>query len=122
LERFIPFTELLPMTDLLITNGGYGGVQMSLAYGVPLVVAGLSEDKMEVNTRVKWSGTGISLDTWRPAPSRIRDAARKVLSTPSYRARALEYKDAYTRYNGARKAAEVIIETAGLPPHRVHTA
>jgi UDP:flavonoid glycosyltransferase YjiC (YdhE family) len=32
----------------MVTNGGYGGVQMALSYGVPLVVAGASEDKPEV--------------------------------------------------------------------------
>jgi MGT family glycosyltransferase len=110
LERFVPFTELLPKTDLVITNGGYGGVQMSLAYGAPIVAAGLSEDKMEVNTRVKWSGAGISLNTSKPDPDKIRAAALKVLSEPSYGARARELQAAYARYSGAGRAAEVILE------------
>jgi hypothetical protein len=42
----------------MVTNGGYGGVQQALANGVPLVVAGDSEDKPEVAARVRWSGTG----------------------------------------------------------------
>ena len=36
----------------MVTNGGYGGVQQALANGVPLVVAGDSEDKPEVAARV----------------------------------------------------------------------
>ncbi len=61
LARFVQFTELLPHADLLVTNGGYGGVQTSLSFGVPLVVAGRTEDKMETNARIRWSGTGISV-------------------------------------------------------------
>ena len=39
IEPFVPFTELLPMVDAAVTNGGYGRVQMALAYGVPPVGA-----------------------------------------------------------------------------------
>ena len=48
LERFVPHDLLLPHVDVMVTNGGYGGVQQALANGVPLVVAGDSEDKPEV--------------------------------------------------------------------------
>ena len=51
LERFIPHDLLLPHVDAMVTNGGYGGVQQALAHGVPLVVAGDSEDKPEVAAR-----------------------------------------------------------------------
>ena len=35
LERFIPHDLLLPHVDVMVTNGGYGGVQQALANGVP---------------------------------------------------------------------------------------
>ena len=54
----------------MVTNGGYGGVQIALSYGVPLVVAGTTEDKPEVAARVAWSGAGINLKTATPAPQR----------------------------------------------------
>ncbi|RKS10365.1 MGT family glycosyltransferase [Nocardiopsis sp. Huas11] len=112
IERFVPFTELLPLTDLMITNGGYGGVQTALAFGVPLLVAGRSEDKMEVNARVAWSGAGLSLGTGSPNPRRIRGGALKVLGDPRYRSRATELRTAYARYSGAERAAEIIAATA----------
>lgn len=111
-ERFVPFTELLPMTDLMITNGGYGGVQTALAYGVPLLVAGRSEDKMEVNARVAWSGAGLSMGTGAPRPASIRGSALRVLREPRYRNRARELQKAYARYDGADRAARIIAETA----------
>ena len=72
----------------MVTNGGYGGVQQALANGVPLVVAGDSEDKPEVAARVQWSGTGINLHTGRPSPAMVARAVRRVLTHDSYRARA----------------------------------
>lgn len=38
------------------TNGGYGGVQYALRYGVPIVATGGKEDKPQVGARVAWSG------------------------------------------------------------------
>lgn len=39
--EFLPYQWLLPQVDVMVTNGGYGGVQCALAHGVPLVVAGV---------------------------------------------------------------------------------
>jgi MGT family glycosyltransferase len=112
LGPYIPFTEILPMADVMITNGGYGGVQAALVHGVPLVVAGTTEDKLEVNARVAWSGAGLSLKTDHPRPAGIGAAVRKVLSDPSYRTRAGELAAAHARYPGAPRAAKLIIMAA----------
>jgi len=85
---FLPYDALLPRTDVYITNGGYGGVQYALSHGVPLVVAGDTEDKPEVAARVAWSGTGIDLRTGTPRAARIADAVRKILADSGYRDRA----------------------------------
>jgi MGT family glycosyltransferase len=113
LVEFVPFTELLPLVEVMVTNGGYGGVQLALAYGVPLVVAGLTEDKMEVSARVIWSGTGIALKTDTPTAEQVRDGVDAVLGSPGYRDRARELQAAYTGYDGAARAAAAIIEVAG---------
>ncbi len=88
LERFIPHHLLLPHVDVMVTNGGYGGVQQALANGVPLVVAGDSEDKPEVAARVQWSGAGINLHTGRPSPAMVGRAVRRVLARDTFRRRA----------------------------------
>jgi UDP:flavonoid glycosyltransferase YjiC (YdhE family) len=72
----------------MVTNGGYGGVTQALRVGVPLVVAGATEEKPEVAARVAWSGTGINLRSGRPSPRQIRSAVRTVLDSPRYRMRA----------------------------------
>jgi MGT family glycosyltransferase len=69
ITSYLSYPELLPKTAAMITNGGYGGVQMALAHGVPLAVAGTTEDKPEVAARVAWSGAGINLKTAAPTPT-----------------------------------------------------
>src|SRR5215213_2102621 len=64
--RYLPYDKLFPLLDLVVTNGGYGGVHYALAHSVPLVVGGGGEDKPEVAARVAWSGVGVNLRTGRP--------------------------------------------------------
>jgi MGT family glycosyltransferase len=88
LASYLPFEWLLPRVSAVVTNGGYGSVNQALSFGVPLVGAGLTEDKADVNSRVAWSGVGIDLKTNEPTPPALRQAVRAVLDTPHYRARA----------------------------------
>ncbi len=85
---FLPYDWLLPRTSVMVTNGGFGGVQQALAHGVPLVVAGSTEDKPEVAARVAWSGAGVNLRTGSPGPARVRRAVRRVLTLPAFRREA----------------------------------
>lgn len=83
--EFLPYDELLPRTDVFVTNGGYGGVQYALRYGVPIVATGGKEDKPEVGARVAWSGVGRRIRTERPTPAALRRDILAVLNQPRYR-------------------------------------
>ena len=119
LERFIPHDLLLPHVDVMVTNGGYGGVQQALARGVPLVVAGDSEDKPEVAARVRWSGVGIDLHTGRPSPARVAEAVRRVVAGPTYVARARALQEEIQRTRPLDTITEVLLalaDPAGASP------
>jgi MFS family permease len=88
LASYLPFEWILPKLDVFVTNGGYGSVNQAMSFGIPLVTAGLTEDKADVNARVAWSGVGIDLATNEPTPLVLRDAVRTVLDKPNYRLRA----------------------------------
>jgi MGT family glycosyltransferase len=88
LASYLPFEWILPKADVLVTNGGYGSVNQAMSFGVPLVTAGRTEDKADVNARVAWSGVGIDLAINAPTPQALRDAIRTVLDKPDYRSRA----------------------------------
>jgi len=88
LASYLPFDWMLPKADVFVTNGGYGSVNQAISFGVPLVTAGLTEDKAAVNARVAWSGVGIDLATNEPTPQALRAAIRTVLDKPAHRLRA----------------------------------
>jgi MGT family glycosyltransferase len=105
LAQYLPFEWVLPKTDVFVTNGGYGSVNQALSFGIPLVAAGLTEDKADVNARVAWSGVGINLATNEPTPQALRQAVRAVLDKPNYRSRAARMAD---EFSGIDTRSEVL--------------
>jgi UDP:flavonoid glycosyltransferase YjiC (YdhE family) len=95
LASYLPFEWVLPKVDVFVTNGGYGSVNQAMSYGIPLVTAGLTEDKADVNARVAWSGVGVDLASNEPTPQALREAVRTVLDKPDYRRRAASMADEF---------------------------
>lgn len=104
----VPYAALLPRTDVMVTNGGYGGVHWALAHGVPLVVAGSTEDKAEVGARVRWSGAGVQLRGNRPVPDQVRAAVRTVRDDPAYRAAARRLAEQVAASPGVAGVVEAV--------------
>jgi UDP:flavonoid glycosyltransferase YjiC (YdhE family) len=113
-EPFIPFDRLLPHVDVMVSNGGYGGTQMALAHGIPLVVAGETEDKMEVAARVEWTGTGVNLRKQRPSPDQVCRAVKEVLTEPRYRENAGAIQADFAKYEAPTQACEMLESLAQL--------
>jgi MGT family glycosyltransferase len=113
-EPFLPYAALLPQVDAMVTNGGYGGVQFALAHGVPLVVAGNSEDKADVCARVEWAKVGINLKTKTPTPQQISAAVKKVLIDPAYRANARAIQAEMAQYDGPNMAVDLLERLARI--------
>ncbi len=82
---FVPYADLMPHVAVFVANGGYGGVQEALAHGIPMVVAGDTQDKVEGSARIAWSGVGVNLRTGHPTPAAIGRGVRKVLADERYR-------------------------------------
>jgi len=83
--EFIPFDALLPKADVFITNGGFGGTQQALAAGVPVIVAGVTEDKPATAARIAYHGLGINLETATPTPEAVAAATETVLNDSDMR-------------------------------------
>jgi UDP:flavonoid glycosyltransferase YjiC (YdhE family) len=81
---FLPFEGVMPLADLYISNGGYGGVMMSIKYKVPMIVAGVFEGKNEICSRVGYFGVGINLRTERPSAHDILRAANRIFANNSF--------------------------------------
>ena len=115
LAQYLPFEWILPKADVFVTNGGYGSVNQAMSFGIPLVTAGLTEDKADVNARVAWSGVGIDLATNGPTPQALREAVRTVLDRPTYRRRASSMADEFGRIDTRAEILRIIGELAHAP-------
>jgi MGT family glycosyltransferase len=109
---YLPFEWILPRTDVFVTNGGYGSVNQAMSFGVPIVTAGLTEDKADVNARIAWSGVGINLATNEPTPHALGEAVRDVLTKPTYRSRAAAMAGEFARLDTRTEMLRIISETA----------
>ena len=106
--EFLPYDELLPRTDLYVTNSGYGGVQYALRYGVPIVATSGHEDKPEVAARVAWSGVGRRLNTETPSPAAVRRAIHTVLHDGRYRHTAQHLAHRIAATNGLQQLTDIV--------------
>ncbi|PYF97222.1 glycosyltransferase, MGT family [Georgenia satyanarayanai] len=104
----VPYPHLLPRTDVVVTNGGYGGVLQALRHDVPLVVAGGDLDKPEIAARIGWHGAGVNLRTGRPRPAAIAAAYDAVSTDPRYRATAARLGAELRALGGTRAAADLL--------------
>jgi len=111
-QRFIPYAHLMPHVDLLLTNGGYGSIQIALAHGVPIVAIGKTEEKPEIANRINYSGVGIGLKVLVPTETQIRDAVRTVLNVPTYAARAEAIRYEMSGLDAAKIGADLLEELA----------
>lgn len=105
---FVPYSELLPKVQVMVTNGGYGSVNHALSLGIPMAVAGATEEKPEIGARVAWCGAGINLRTGRPGPRAIADAVHLLLTGSSYRQRAISVREALRRHDALAEITQAL--------------
>jgi len=97
--EFIPFDVLLPKADVFVTNGGFGGTQLAVAAGVPVVMAGESEDKPANAARVAYHGLGIDLQTATPTPQAVAAAVESLLEDAEVRENVARQAKVYAQHN-----------------------
>lgn len=119
--EFLPYDELLALTDVMVTNGGSGGTWAALSAGVPMVVAGDAEDKPEVAARVQYFGVGLDLRTGRPTAAAVRAAVTRILHDGSFLARAHELRNAiagYDAFGSIRAELDGLVAARAAEPRR----
>lgn len=113
IAEFLPYDLLLPAVDVMVTNGGYSGVQHALAYGVPLIVAGDTADKAEVAARVAYNRCGIDLHSGTPDGGAVAAAVRDLLADSEYRRQAGRLRRDIAATNSLDTIADVVTAFTG---------
>jgi hypothetical protein len=68
-----------------------------------MVAAGRTEDKLEVNARIAYSGVGVDLKTQTPNPDQVMRAVRQVLTEDRFGRRARQLRDEIAAEGRERK-------------------
>jgi UDP:flavonoid glycosyltransferase YjiC (YdhE family) len=97
--EYIPFGALLPKADVFVTNGGFGATQQALASGVPVVVAGETEDKPANAARAAYHRVGINLLTATPTAQAVSKAVGILLEDKKVRENVLRLAKVYAQHD-----------------------
>jgi UDP:flavonoid glycosyltransferase YjiC (YdhE family) len=122
-EGYLPYDSILPKADVFLTNGGFNGVQQALTCGVPVIMAGNTEEKPLVGYRLCRSGAGLDLGTSNPSKEQIRKAVFEVLGDRSFKRRAQDLQRSFVGYDALHEIAEVgdaLISARLLEVGRIH--
>ncbi|KAF1836052.1 UDP-Glycosyltransferase/glycogen phosphorylase [Decorospora gaudefroyi] len=108
--RFVPYELLLPLTDVLVSNGGFGAVMTAMSNGIPVVVAGSGQDKDINKNLVQYTDVGVKLEGKAPGVDKIREGVGKVLDDPMYKKNMGEMRRRLAAYDVGRVFDGVIRE------------
>ncbi|OHE98213.1 hypothetical protein CORC01_06410 [Colletotrichum orchidophilum] len=89
---YMPYDTILEYTDVFISNGGYGALTHAVRNGVPIVLAGESEEKMEVTMRAVYAGLAVSLATQRPSAAQVRLGVEQIFQDTRFKKAAMKLK------------------------------
>jgi UDP:flavonoid glycosyltransferase YjiC (YdhE family) len=114
LEQFVPHSQVLPRSRLLVSPAGHGVVTKALYYGVPMVLIPWSSDQPGVAARAAALGVAEVVERHDLTERRLAAVIHKVLGTPRYQENAvhiasrMQTRDAIAM---ARARIEALLET-----------
>ena len=110
IEDFISFNEVMPLADVYISNGGYGGVLLGIQNKLPMVVAGVHEGKNEICARVGYLKYGINLKTETPTSEQIRDAVNEIFNNKEYAQNIDKLGEEFAQYDPNKLVEKYVAE------------
>jgi MGT family glycosyltransferase len=111
---YFPYDTLLPHASAFVFNAGYGGYIHGATNGVPMVLAGISEEKPEICARAEYAGIGVNLRTSTPTVTEVGDAVNKILTDPSFKKKASKIKSENEQMSAVDALESAVLKMGAL--------
>lgn len=106
--RCLPQSRLLSRVDVVVSHGGFNTFMGALSHGLPSVMVPMTAENV-ANARVCLeAGVGWALQGDKLRKGQVRRAVRRVLTDPSYRARAQDLKEEIDMMPGPERVVPVL--------------
>ncbi|KAI3343787.1 glycosyltransferase family 1 protein [Ustulina deusta] len=89
---YFPYDAVIEHADVFVSNGSYGVFSHCVAHGVPMVLAGHSEDKIALGMRGEYAGFAFNLGVEQQAPEAFARGVDTILTNPKFKTRAMELR------------------------------
>jgi UDP:flavonoid glycosyltransferase YjiC (YdhE family) len=110
---YLPQSQILPNVDLVVSHGGAGTTLGALAYGLPHLVMPSPAPSQQRNA-MRTEAIGLGLFVPQDAdPGRVRAAAQRLLSDPSYRAAGAAARSGLERMPSVEEGVRLIERLGG---------
>ncbi|KAJ5091584.1 UDP-Glycosyltransferase/glycogen phosphorylase [Penicillium alfredii] len=107
---YLSYDAVLTYADAFVTNGGYGSFMHGVMHGVPMVMAGTTQDKAEVSMRGEWAGIAVNLRTDTPSREALRDGVDRILADSKFKIRCSEIQQENEELNCIAQVEKIITE------------
>jgi len=92
-QRYAPFSLLLPRAAALVYHGGIGTCSQALAAGIPHLIMPLAHDQPDNANRLRRLGIGLSLHPKKFTGERVAAALRHLLKDNAVQANCTRYAE-----------------------------
>lgn len=107
---YLPGKKMMRRSDLVICQAGNGTTYQALGAGIPIIGMPTHGEQWQNASLLESHGAGFAI---KPAEiHKIKPAIEQILKNGYYKKNAARFKDIIAKYDGPRKAAELIHEFA----------
>jgi rhamnosyltransferase subunit B len=105
---YVPHSQIFPLACAIVHQGGIGTMAQSLRAGRPTLVTPYTNDQPDNAARAERLGTSLTVSRQKYRADRVAQQLGKLLTNPSYAAKAVEVGKVIRAEDGAKVACDAI--------------
>jgi rhamnosyltransferase subunit B len=113
---YLPFSEILPRSAMLVYHGGIGTLAQTIKAGIPHLVVPNGHDQFDNGFRIERLGLGRSLPQTAYRARAVVGTIRKMLDDGQLRTRCRDYSSRIDSNEALTRACELIETLRASPP------